>query len=105
MLKMNKMTYKFLIGILFLSLIAINPLKAEKRVVNLLNQNYFGFEAADNGWYFWGTNDYWNVVSEKASAGNYSMRFSYSDLSSVSSSVNAQTGSASDEGSMFEVPA
>lgn len=79
--------------------------QAAKQKINILSKEYFGFEAGSTGWYFWNTNEFWNVVGDKASDGNLSMRFSHSNLASITSPMKAQAGSTSDNGSLFSVPA
>jgi len=79
--------------------------QAAKQKINILSKDYFGFEAGSTGWYFWNTNEFWNVVGDKASDGNLSMRFSHTNLASVTYSMKAQVGSTSNNGSLFTVPA
>jgi len=102
-MKQKTIIYKAVL-LLFAVLLSL-PVKSELRSVNILSEEYFGFEAGIKGWYFWNTNDFWNIVTDKPSKGNYSMRFSNPDMSTQTVSNKAQVGSDSDAGSFFEVKA
>jgi len=95
---------KNIIGACLLMCMAITTQVAGQNA-NILSKDYFGFEAGSAGWYFWNTNEFWNIVSDKAAAGSMSMRFSHNDLGSISTAMKAQAGSADYSGSLFEVPA
>jgi hypothetical protein len=98
-----KNRFAFSLHMILSVLTCLPSLNALGQSVNILHPDYFGFEAGSTGWWFWETDAFWNVVSEKASGGNFSMRFSYNDLSQIDYTVKAQTGDPKYPGSLLEL--
>ena len=78
---MKKLNFKYVAVILF-SIISLSSTQtfAQKADGNLLDSQYFGFEAGAKSW-FLQHKDFWSMTTEKAASGTTSLKFSCSDIS------------------------